>query len=461
MARPGKRRAHDSDHHASSGSATDYEDRRRASKPTQANRKSSSAKGKGASKPKGKRARRRGDDDSDDDHSDASDSDDDGGKGKKGELSDDEKKHYIQAFVRYVLFNESHRRVLKREDVVKNVLTDGRGRYFNSLLPKVQKVLRDVLGMDLHELRPRETASGKSQGRAWIVRSTIPQPLLRAAATQRFPSLAANAAIDGAGTGADAAAPGKKSLRADLAAWYADGEALPDEEGDDEVETAAAVMRDVKREEGALYGVLGTVLALILVNGKVLGDDQLISYLRRLSLTPSSVLPLSLQFPHPSSLTLAQFLNTLVKAQYLERGKSGTSGAPGTQGAAGAGGAGGAGGGGRRTQAPARTQRTDAQGEKAESGDPAVDWRWGPRAEAELGELGVARFVERVFVARSRRGGDDEGDEDGAGGGAGGGRKRGRTGERFMREVARAAGVKELAGTEGKKAAAGDRDDRD
>lgn len=255
-------------------------------------------------------------------------------------------------------------------------------------------------------------------------------------------------------------------------------------------------MRDVKREEGALYGVLGTVLALILVNGKVLGDgalsapfcssrcargrgldvprrrtthtplsnapaDQLISYLRRLSLTPSSVLPLSLQFPHPSSLTLAQFLNTLVKAQYLERGKSGTSGAPGTQGAAGAGGAGGAGGGGRRTQAPARTQRTDAQGEKAESGDPAVDWRWGPRAEAELGELGVARFVERVFVARSRRGGDDEGDEDGAGGGAGGGRKRGRTGERFMREVARAAGVKELAGTEGKKAAAGDRDDRD
>lgn len=35
-------------------------------------------------------------------------------------LSSQEKKHYIQAMVRYVLFNESHRRILKREDIVKN-----------------------------------------------------------------------------------------------------------------------------------------------------------------------------------------------------------------------------------------------------------------------------------------------------------------------------------------------------
>ncbi|BGP49261.1 hypothetical protein JCM10450v2_005144 [Rhodotorula kratochvilovae] len=418
MARSGKRRADDSaaDARESSASATDYEDRR-ASKSADSRRKSTQ-KGKGKAKSKGKRARRDASSD-DDDSDDATDDSDAGARDKKGDLSDDEKKHYIQAFVRYVLFNEAHRRVLKREDIVKNVLTDGRGRHFNALLPAVQKVLKNVMGMELHELRARETASGKSQGKAWVVRSTIPQPLLRQAATHRYPSLAS---APGDTTG------GKKSLRGELAAWEADSTALPDE--DDGVD--AAVMRDVKREEGATYGVLGVVLALILVNGKVLGDDQLISYLRRLSLTPSTPLPLSLQSPHPTSLDLSAFLNALVRGQYLERAKIGGAGA-GTQGGTQAGGA--------RTQA-SRTQRTNAAGEKAESGDPSIEWRWGPRAEAELGEKGVARFVERVFLSQS------DGD----------GRKRARAGDRFVREVARAAGVKELAGTEGRARAKEDRE---
>ena len=97
-----------------------------------------------------------------------------------------EKKFYIQGMVRWVLFNESHRRVLRRQDIVKAgqsprrvchssvrilkaprlppaVLTDGRGRHFTSLLPKVQKILRDVLGLDLVALRPKESATGKGE----------------------------------------------------------------------------------------------------------------------------------------------------------------------------------------------------------------------------------------------------------------------------------------------------------
>jgi len=52
-----------------------------------------------------------------------------------------------------------------------------------------------------------------------------------------------------------------------------DDEEEEEEEEDEEVEEGG-VMRDAKREEGAAYGVLGTILALILVNGKVLGDGQ-------------------------------------------------------------------------------------------------------------------------------------------------------------------------------------------
>lgn len=43
------------------------------------------------------------------------------------------------------------------------MLTDGRGRHFTSLLPKVQKILREVLGLDLVALRQKESATGKRE----------------------------------------------------------------------------------------------------------------------------------------------------------------------------------------------------------------------------------------------------------------------------------------------------------
>lgn len=152
----------------------------------------------------------------------------------------------------------------------------------------------------------------------------------------------------------------------------------------------------------------------------------MISYLRRLNLTPTSPIPLSLSSPHPESLTLSSYLTLLVKEQYLERAKTAGGGGGGgqtqTQGGAG------------RSQAPSRTQRATAEGIQ-ESGDPSVEWRWGARAEAELGEEGVARFVQLIFENGGNEGGNSQ---------EGGGRKRGKTGEKFLTEVARAAGVKQL-----------------
>ncbi|GAA5935922.1 hypothetical protein JCM1841_006592 [Sporobolomyces salmonicolor] len=374
------------------GSATDYD----SPGPSTARRKSTL--GKGAS---GRQRRKRTRDDSD---SSEGDSDDGGtaGKGRKGELGEAEQKHYIQMMVRYILFNEGHRRVLKREDIVKNVLTDGRGSHFNLLLPKAQRVLKDVMGMELVLLRAKEGATGKNPTKAWILRSTLPTPLLRYSATHSSPNFSTPLT-----TGFEDAS--RKSLRRELAAWEADEEALSSSVED------GGVLRDAKREEGGAYGVLGVILALILVNGKVLGDDQLISFLRRLQLYPSSIIPLTFACPHPQHLTLSAYLALLTKQQYLERSKSGQAAQTGqtTRG---------------RTQGPFRTQRDTTDGVQ-ESGDPSVEWRWGSRAEAEIGEEGVGKFIKMIFESGSQ---------------GHGGEKRGKTGEKFLNEVARAAGVKEL-----------------
>jgi len=158
-------------------------------------------------------------------------------------------------------------------------------------------------------------------------------------------------------------------------------------------------------------------------------SDQLISYLRRLNLFPGTSIPLTLASPHPESLTLASYLTLLTKEQYLERTKVAGAGGGGggqtqTQGAG-------------RSQAPARTQRATAEGIQ-ESGDPSVEWRWGARAEAELGEEGVARFIQFIFESGKNGAGSSQEEGQSQGG------KRGKTGEKLMTEVARAAGVKQL-----------------
>lgn len=168
--------------------------------------------------------------------------------------------------------------------------------------------------------------------------------------------------------------------------------------------------------------------------------DQLVSYLKRLSLTPSTPLPLSLASPHPGLITLSNFLSNLVKQQYLERGSSAHLGAA-TQGGA-----------GKSQVRTTQTQRaTQKNKDAAEAGDPAIEWRWGPRSEVEFGQVGVAKFVHQVFT--------DPGSLPRGGGGGGGANdstqatqtqtqtQGGR--DRFLAEVARAAGVKKLAGTGG------------
>lgn len=85
--------------------------------------------------------------------------------------------------------------------------------------------------------------------KTYILRSTIPVQLLRAMNTFDDALLPKNAGIDH---------PPDNAYLADIYNWRR-------EQG---------YMRDIQKEDGGAYGLLGVILGLILVSGKVLGDGE-------------------------------------------------------------------------------------------------------------------------------------------------------------------------------------------
>jgi len=170
---------------------------------------------------------------------------------------------------------------------------------------------------------------------------------------------------------------------------------------------------------------------------------DLCALLRRLRLRPPTQLNLPAHSPH-RTLILDAYLTQLHRQGYLDRTHIGASG----------GGAGGTAqkrgrGGGRSA-----TQQNGA----GEDSDVAWEWRWGPRAMAEIGEAAVAHFVAEFMAERASRGGRPggraaTGDGDGDGEVSdeeGGGIRRERThGEEAQRKLAvLLKGVERAAGAE-------------
>ena len=126
--------------------------------------------------------------------------------------------------------------------------------------------------------------------------------------------------------------------------------------------------------------------------------------LRRLRLSPPTQLALPAHSPH-RTLTLDAYLNQLQRQGYLDRsriGGAGSGGANGTSQKRGRGRAGGA-----------------TQGSGGGEDDVAWEWRWGPRAMAEIGEAAIGHFVAEFMAERASGGG-------GAGAGGGGSGSGGR-----------------------------------
>lgn len=163
-------------------------------------------------------------------------------------------------------------------------------------------------------------------------------------------------------------------------------------------------MLDWNKADGQLgsMGLTFLILSLILLNGRSLPDDQFRALLHRLglqktkqlpeTLRPDSAMPLEQSTQRrgrnsdaataatdttarPSSLQ--KFLDQLLKQQYLEVTSSVVTR-------------------GTTQQNTQRRGRRSAEG--ANGGDERMEWRWGPRAEVEIGEVAVADFVSAVYV---------------------------------------------------------------
>ena len=124
----------------------------------------------------------------------------------------------------------------------------------------------------------------------------------------------------------------------------------------------------------------------------VFGTDTLRSYLKRLSLRSGTIIPLnSSTAPSQAAtkLNLDTVLNNFAKLNYLEKAPNPhmqTGAVPGTQ---------------ANAQRSQRNQaRIDAldQATGLGLGDPLIEWRWGARADAEIGELNIAKFIETFFM---------------------------------------------------------------
>ncbi|KAH9168580.1 MAGE-domain-containing protein [Lactarius sanguifluus] len=288
--------------------------------------------------------------------------------------------------VRLALFQEQRRMPLRRDEISKKVMGSQRSA-FKAVFYEAQSILRNTFGMELVELPTRAathdatagqdrgqdkagTQNGENAGerqkvtglkkkavsqgsKTYILRSTLDPALIeRAASTNKriFEVEAADAPDDVAD-----AEPGTRTYGS-LIAWNS-GDQL------------------------AALGILYVILALILVSGKVISDMDLRLLLRRLRLRPPTQIALPAHTPH-RTLTFDPYLTQLQRQGYLDRTRIGAGGAAQNAGA-------------------------------ASENDTVWEWRWGPRAAAEIGEAAVARFV------ADRGGAGGGGPGRGAGGGAG------------------------------------------
>ncbi|CAE6444433.1 unnamed protein product [Rhizoctonia solani] len=313
-----------------------------------------------------------------------------GGGGGEEDGGEAELERRVALLVRLALSVEHTRGSLRREQINKVVFPNG-SRNFNTVLQGANHNLRKVFGLELVELMTRaerdkvgegegnnedddgRTAAGRKKNKAgassktYIVRSAL-DPTLVALANKPDADLSTAGDLD-----LERLNSKNKTVN-------------PDEE-----ETVAASSRagtsilgwDVGGEgEGDWYNVMCVILGLILVNGRSVAENTLRGLLKPLGLTPNAemFLPIS---NHRRRMKFPEFLTHLTKLGYLERTRAATAIA-GTQ--------------------PAKKRGRQSQAATAGDDDEdgaTIEWKWGSRAHAELGERAVAEFMVDFMVERA------------------------------------------------------------
>ncbi|KAJ7186488.1 MAGE family-domain-containing protein [Mycena filopes] len=305
------------------------------------------------------------------------DDDDDEEPGGKSELQ-----RAARALVRLAMFTEHKRVPLRRDEISKKVLGSN-ARAFPRVMAMAQEMLKNTLGVELVELRSRaeldkETAAPgreddleearKATGvkkkaaaagsKTYILRSTLHARIIAQAAVTHEDILEEEAA-----------------------------DAPSDDEDDDSAGsvTYGSIISWSNADHVGALGILYVVLALILVSGRVMGDQDLRMMLKRLRLPSTGTVAFGASATH-RTLPLDAYLTQLIRQGFIDRQQVGGA----EKGAKG------------KRKGPGRVTQADE-----ESGQ-TYEWRWGNRAQSEVGERAVAEFIAEFMVAGELAGGEDE-----------------------------------------------------
>ncbi|KIJ53414.1 hypothetical protein M422DRAFT_202312 [Sphaerobolus stellatus SS14] len=290
--------------------------------------------------------------------------------------------------VRLALFTETRRGTLRREDITKKIFGGRVNKNdFEQVFDRAQQVLHKTFGMELHEMMSRaerlkadaardganvdgDTNMGPAKKKAttaskqYILRSVLDDAIIEAASVW-------DAEIESA-------------EKKEISTFY------PDDD-DRQPEGTLIAWRQGGNDHLAQAGILHVILALILVNGRVLNDMQLRTYLKRLRLPIGCTMP-SNTSQTTKSFTIETYLSQLTKQGYLDRQKINNG-----------------------TQGPQKRGRTSAA-TLGEDSDANYEWKWGTRALAEIGEAGIRDFTVAFMdgIDKNRRGeeGEEEPDEE-------------------------------------------------
>ncbi|KAK0538079.1 hypothetical protein OC835_001536 [Tilletia horrida] len=326
---------------------------------------------------------------------------------------------------RMALYHEYSKGPLRRPAINAGLFnSDSKAsRAFPMVLRYTNKTLRGTFALELVELRTGASASSN----AYILRNVLPEAAIEGLVKP------CKELRDLAKRDAELTKNGRKRQRSSAAAAEGSSQLLELAGAEERKKYVGhrsydkeAPMLDWKAADGQLgsMGLLYVILALILTNGRTLPNNQLRSALRRLCLPSGEPLPTALRidgnvnldapFPSRSSLgttapksvateannaTIESFLANAVKMHYLEHAKSSTLAGAATQTQ---GGASGSSGRGRRSA----NVNLDGEGGGAEA--DAFDWRWGPRATIEVGEVGIAKFISEVWGLGASQQDEDE-----------------------------------------------------
>ncbi|EMD36010.1 hypothetical protein CERSUDRAFT_66377 [Gelatoporia subvermispora B] len=281
----------------------------------------------------------------------------------------DELQRAAYDLVRLALFSEQRRSPLKREEISKKVLGTN-SRAFNAVFALAQGMLIKTFGMELVEL---QSNAKEDEEAAKLMKHT---GIKKRAAPTGTKNYILRSTLDPALI--ELANAPDPDLLAEERAEYEDAEGVDDLD----LRSSGSILAWNTADHLDAVGILHIILALILVEGRVLSDNDFRALLKRLSLSPTSPIPLAAHATK-RAFSMDDYLKDLLKQGFLERTKVGEPARAG----------------GKRGRVAASQGGPDEQG--------AVEWRWGPRAHSEIGEKAVARFVAEFMVERPAAEDDD------------------------------------------------------